>query len=154
MTSTFVSEAPSESHASRSQINAIGQPGIHHVHSPQAGFAFGGRPAVGIHTGQLWQTQRSASPWQNLKAHLAQATGQQVTGQPSTAVATSGFSREATVTRVNGQVVIDTGAGDDQIRVTQDARTGDVTVSVNGESRTFTGNDRNNLVIRAGAGTM
>ncbi|QUV80792.1 calcium-binding protein [Chloracidobacterium sp. D] len=89
---------------------------------------------------------------QNLKARLTQAMGRQVTGQPSTAVATSGFSREATVTRVNGQVVIDTGDGDDQIRVTQDARTGDVTVSVNGESRTFTGSDRNNLVIRAGAG--
>ncbi len=84
---------------------------------------------------------------QNLKARLAQAVGQ--TSVPMTS---SGFSREATVTRVNGQVVIDTGGGDDQIRVTQDARTGNVTVSVNGESRTFTGNDRNNLVIRAGAG--
>lgn len=87
---------------------------------------------------------------QTVKARLTQAANSSPTN--STPAQTPGFSREATVTRVNGQVVIDTGDGDDQIQVTQDARTGDVTVSVNGESRTFTGRDRNNLVIRAGAG--
>ena len=62
------------------------------------------------------------------------------------------FSKEATVTRTGGQIVIDAGAGDDRIGVAQDPKTGAVTVSVNGESQTFTGRDRNNLVIRAGDG--
>jgi len=62
------------------------------------------------------------------------------------------FSKEATVTRTGGQVIIDAGAGDDQIGVSQDAKTGNITVSVNGESQTFSGRDRNNLVIRAGEG--
>ena len=61
------------------------------------------------------------------------------------------FSKEATVTRSGDQVIIDAGDGDDQIGVSRDAR-GNVTVTVNGESQTFTGRDRNNLVIRAGNG--
>ncbi|MFQ3582758.1 MAG: hypothetical protein SNJ49_12730, partial [Chloracidobacterium sp.] len=101
---------------------------------------------------RLTKLSELRSVGQNIKARLMQATGRSVPGQAATPLQTSGFSREATVTRVNGQVVIDTGDGDDQIRVTQDPQNGNVTVSVNGESRTFTGNDRNNLVIRAGAG--
>ncbi len=62
------------------------------------------------------------------------------------------ITSEATVTRVNGEVIIDAGGGNDQIAVTQNATTGDITVDVNGASRTFTGADRNNLVIRAGDG--
>jgi len=61
------------------------------------------------------------------------------------------FNKEATVTRTGGQVIIDAGKGDDQIGVSQDAK-GNVTVTVNGESQTFSGADRNNLVIRAGEG--
>lgn len=64
----------------------------------------------------------------------------------------AGFSSEATVTRTGGKTVIDAGDGDDQINVQQDPKTGDVTVVVNGEAQTFSGNDRNNLVIRAGNG--
>ncbi|MGQ9897833.1 MAG: M91 family zinc metallopeptidase [Acidobacteriota bacterium] len=106
-------------------------------------------PSTPVSFGRLNELQALG---QNLKVRLAQAVGRSAVGQPSALTASNSFSREATVTRVNGQVIIDTGDGNDQIRVTQDARTGDVTVSVNGESRTFTGNDRNNLVIRAGAG--
>ncbi len=63
------------------------------------------------------------------------------------------LSKEATVTKTAaGEVVIDSGVGDDKIGVTQDVKTGDVTVNVNGESQTFTGKDRENLVIRAGEG--
>jgi Ca2+-binding RTX toxin-like protein len=50
------------------------------------------------------------------------------------------------------QVVIETGDGDDNVQVTQDASTGEVTVNVNGEDHKFTGNDAQNLVIRAGNG--
>lgn len=101
-------------------------------------------PTVPVGSGKLNELHTLG---QTIRARVTQTMG------PSSAPsASSGFSREATVTRVNGQVIIDTGDGDDQVRVTQDARTGNVTVSVNGESRTFTGNDRNNLVIRAGAG--
>ncbi len=53
---------------------------------------------------------------------------------------------------VNNRIIIDAGAGDDTIRVTQDATSGDVTVNVNGAERTFTGADRNNLYIKAGNG--
>jgi Ca2+-binding RTX toxin-like protein len=62
------------------------------------------------------------------------------------------FDAEATVTRVGDNVIIDSGAGDDNIGVTQDAKTGDVTVNINGASRTFTGKDAQNLTIRAGDG--
>lgn len=62
------------------------------------------------------------------------------------------LATQASVTKVNNKVVIDAGAGDDKIGVTQDAKTGDVIVNVNGAERRFTGADRNNLVIRAGDG--
>ncbi len=64
----------------------------------------------------------------------------------------SNFSKEATVTKTGGEVIIDSGAGDDQIGVSQDPKTGDITVTVNGERQTFSGSDRDNLVIRAGDG--
>lgn len=79
----------------------------------------------------------------NIRANLQSFDG---TTAPSV------FSSEATVTRTGGQVIIDSGAGDDQIGVMQDSTTGDITVNVNGESQTFTGRDRDNLVIRAGNG--
>ncbi len=66
--------------------------------------------------------------------------------------APAGFSTEATVTKTGGKVIVDAGAGDDQIGVRQDAKTGDVTVTVNGEAQTFSGADKDNLVIRAGDG--
>lgn len=58
---------------------------------------------------------------------------------------------EATVTRVNGTIVIDAGAGDDKIGLTQNSK-GEITVSVNGKKQTFGGTDKDNLVIRAGDG--
>ena len=66
--------------------------------------------------------------------------------------APAGFSTEATVTKTGGQVIIDSGAGDDQIGVSQDQKTGNNTVTVNGEAQTFSGSDRDNIVIRAGDG--
>lgn len=63
-----------------------------------------------------------------------------------------GFGAEATVTKIGDKVVIDAGAGDDKIGITQDAKTGDVTVEVNGKKQTFTGKDKDNLVIKAGDG--
>ena len=62
------------------------------------------------------------------------------------------IATQATVSNVGGEVIIDTGAGDNTVGVRQDAKTGDVIVSVNGAERTFSGADRNNLVIRAGSG--
>lgn len=62
------------------------------------------------------------------------------------------FDAEATVTRVGDKVIIDAGKGDDTIGVTQDAKTGDVTVDVNGKTRTFSGKDKDNLTIKAGDG--
>lgn len=62
------------------------------------------------------------------------------------------FSTEATVTKVGSQTVIDAGAGDDKISVTQNAKTGEVTVNVNGASKTFSAADSANLVIKAGDG--
>lgn len=61
------------------------------------------------------------------------------------------FAKEATVTSIGSDIVIDAGAGDDKIGVTQDAK-GNVVVSVNGQSKTFSGADRDHLVIRAGDG--
>ncbi|MEP6923004.1 MAG: M91 family zinc metallopeptidase [Pyrinomonadaceae bacterium] len=62
------------------------------------------------------------------------------------------FSKEATVTKVGNETVIDAGAGDDKISVSQNVKTGDVTVTVNGAKRTFTGADKDHLVIKAGDG--
>ncbi|MEZ5307433.1 MAG: M91 family zinc metallopeptidase [Pyrinomonadaceae bacterium] len=62
------------------------------------------------------------------------------------------LTTEASITRSNGKVVIDAGDGDDQIAVTEDPKTGELTVTVNGAERKFTGTDRENLVIRAGDG--
>ena len=59
---------------------------------------------------------------------------------------------EASVSRDGDRVIIDAGGGDDQIGVTQDATNGSVTVTVNGERHTFTGNDANNITIKAGDG--
>lgn len=61
------------------------------------------------------------------------------------------FGSEAQVTRVDGKVIIDAGDGDDQIGVKQ-AQNGDVTVTVNGKSQTFTGAEKDNIVIKAGDG--
>lgn len=62
------------------------------------------------------------------------------------------LSKEATVTKVGERVIIQTGAKNDQIGVRQDAATGNITVTVNGESQIFSGTDKDNLVIRAGNG--
>lgn len=62
------------------------------------------------------------------------------------------FSKEATVTKTGDKVTIDAGAGDDKIKVSQDAKSGDITVDVNGKTQTFSGKDKDNLVIKAGDG--
>src|SRR6185503_18639559 len=59
---------------------------------------------------------------------------------------------EATVSRTPDSIVIDAGDGDDEISINQDATSGDVTVSVNGEDHKFTGSDRSRLTIRGGNG--
>lgn len=61
------------------------------------------------------------------------------------------LGNEAEVTKVDGKVVIDAKGGNDKIGVKQ-AKNGDVTVSVNGASQTFTGTEKDNLVIKAGDG--
>ena len=61
------------------------------------------------------------------------------------------LSTQASVTRTGNRIIIDAGAGDDNVRVTRNA-SGGVTVSVNGAERTFTGADANRLTIRAGEG--
>lgn len=62
------------------------------------------------------------------------------------------LSTEASVTKTGGKVIIDAGAGDDQISVTQNLKTGEVTVNVNGAEQVFSGGDQDNLVIKAGEG--
>ena len=62
------------------------------------------------------------------------------------------FSKEATVTKVGNQIVIDAGVGDDKIAITQNAKTGEVTVNVNGASKTFSKADSENLIVKAGDG--
>ncbi len=62
------------------------------------------------------------------------------------------LSKEATVTKSGDKTIIQTGSKDDQINITQDPKTGDVTVAVNGEKQTFSGKDKDNLVIKAGDG--
>lgn len=62
------------------------------------------------------------------------------------------LTKEATVTKTGDKVIIQTGSKDDQIGVKQDSKTGDITVTVNGESQTFSGAEKDNLVIRAGDG--
>lgn len=69
------------------------------------------------------------------------------TGTPA-----SGFGTEATVTKIGDKVIIDAGAGNDKIGITQNRKTGDITVSVNGKTQTFSGKDKDNLVIKAGDG--
>lgn len=64
---------------------------------------------------------------------------------------TSGFGTEATVTKTGDKVTIDAGAGDDKISVSQNTK-GDITVSVNGKTQTFSGKDKDNLIIKAGDG--
>lgn len=61
------------------------------------------------------------------------------------------FGSEAEVTRTGGKVIIDAKDGDDQIGVKQ-AKNGDVTITVNGKSQTFTGAEKDNIVIKAGDG--
>jgi hypothetical protein len=61
------------------------------------------------------------------------------------------LSTQASVTDTGGRIVIDAGAGNDNVSVTRTA-TGGVTVNVNGAERTFTGADANRLTIRAGDG--
>ncbi len=56
------------------------------------------------------------------------------------------------MTKTGDKVVIETTKKDDKIGVPQDAKTGDVTVEVNGKTQTFSGKDKDNLVIRAGEG--
>lgn len=62
------------------------------------------------------------------------------------------LSTEASVTKTGGKVVIDAGTGDDRISISQNPKTGEVTVNVNGAESSFTGADRENLVIQAGVG--
>ena len=68
------------------------------------------------------------------------------------AAAPPDLTTEASVTRTGGKTIIDAGAGDDRIAITEDAKTGAVTVNVNGAESVFKGSDRDNLVIRAGEG--
>lgn len=63
----------------------------------------------------------------------------------------SGFGAEATVTKTGDKVTIETTKKDDKIGITQDAA-GNVTVEVNGKKQTFTGKDKDNLIIKAGDG--
>lgn len=72
--------------------------------------------------------------------------------KPTEAAIPPALSTEASVAKTGGQVVIDAGSGDDQIAVTQDPKTGAVTVNVNGAESSFTGADSQNLVIKAGDG--
>jgi Ca2+-binding RTX toxin-like protein len=65
---------------------------------------------------------------------------------------TTTTTAEATITRTSDRIIINAGAGNDQINVTRDAATGGVTVSINGETHTFTGADADRLTIRAGDG--
>lgn len=60
------------------------------------------------------------------------------------------LGKEATITRTGNEVVIDAGAGNDRIHISQNATTGEVTVAVNGEKELFSASDQ--LVIRAGEG--
>jgi len=62
------------------------------------------------------------------------------------------ITTEATVTSAGGKTIIDAGAGDDSVSVTQDPGTGVLTVNVNGAEREFKGSSRDNIVIRAGDG--
>lgn len=48
---------------------------------------------------------------------------------------TSGFGAEATVTKTEDKVTIETTKKDDKIGITQDAKTGDMTVEVNGKNK-------------------
>lgn len=64
----------------------------------------------------------------------------------------TGFDKEATVTKVGDKTVIDAGAGNDNLGVTQNATTGEVTINVNGASKTFSAAESANLVIKAGDG--
>ena len=61
------------------------------------------------------------------------------------------LSPPASVRRVGNRIIIDAGAGDDNVQITRNAA-GGVTVNVNGAERTFTGADANRLTIRAGNG--
>lgn len=71
---------------------------------------------------------------------------------PNPAATAANFGSEATVTKTGGKVIINTSCKDDRIGITQNPKTGDVTVNVNGKTQTFSGSDRNNLVIKAGGG--
>src|SRR3712207_3666713 len=61
------------------------------------------------------------------------------------------LSTQASVTRTRGRIIIDAGAGDDNVQITRNAA-GGIVVNVNGAERTFTGADANRLTIRAGNG--
>lgn len=63
----------------------------------------------------------------------------------------SGFGAEATVTKTGDTVTIETTKKDDKIGITQDTA-GNVTVEVNGKKQTFSGKDKDNLLIKAGDG--
>jgi len=65
-------------------------------------------------------------------------------------LAAHGLGKEATITRKGTEVVIDAGAGNDRIHVSQDAKTGGLAISVNGEDAVFSPSDK--LVIKAGEG--
>lgn len=63
------------------------------------------------------------------------------------------FASEVTETREpGGKLVLDAGAGDDKISVAQNAKTGQVTVNVNGAKKTYYPWEFQNLVIKAGDG--
>ena len=64
----------------------------------------------------------------------------------------TGYGTEVTVTKTGDKVVIETTKKDDEINITQDAKTGDVTVEVNGKQQVFSGKDKDNLTIKAGDG--
>lgn len=94
------------------------------------------------------KTGELAQAGAQMKQRLVSAYAAQ-TGAPGTP---PDIATQASVTQVGNQVIIDAGAGNDRINVTNDPTTGGVTVEVNGARRTFTGTDANNLVIRAGDG--
>lgn len=62
------------------------------------------------------------------------------------------LTTEASVAKAGGKVTIDAGAGDDNISITQNPKTGEVTVNVNGAESSFNGADSQNLVVKAGDG--
>ncbi len=59
---------------------------------------------------------------------------------------------DPTITVSGDNVTIETGADDDTVKVSQDAKSGEVTVNVNGKDYKYTGAQSENITIRTGQG--